>query len=148
MRWEPPWVAVARCQLWMRKTMFSKDFQGFPITVRFCARRKRHCQAYSIFRQGTIGKHKEFQRFQWNPSVVPHRTLGTSLGCCCALPALDAEKYAFPKDFQGINNRKISWAAPTERQRFQCRKTTFSTVLGMFFLGPNVFSLAGCLGTP
>ena len=56
-------------------------------------------QGYTIFRLGAIGKHKEIQRFQWNPSVVPHRALGTSLGCCYALPALEAENRAFCNDF-------------------------------------------------
>ena len=121
--------------------MFSKDFQGFPITVRFCARRKRHCQAYSIFRQGTIGKHKEFQRFQWNPGVVPHRTLGTSLDCCCALPALDAEKYAFSKDFQGfpITVRFPGPRLPRGRGS-NAGKPRFPIVWACFLLGPNVFS--------
>ena len=54
------------------------------------------------FRLGAIGKHKEFQRFQWDLSVVPRRALGASLGCCYALPALEAENYAFRRGFQGF----------------------------------------------
>ena len=58
--------------------------------------------ACTMDRLGAIGKHKEFQRFQWIPSVVPRLALGTFLGCCYPLLALKAENHAFSNDFQGF----------------------------------------------
>ena len=95
-------LAVTRCQLRRLKTIL---FQGF---LRFSVNHKILYEAQEAFpglhncQAGASGKHKEIQRFQWNPSVVPRRALGTSLGCCYALPAVEAENHAFRKDFQGL----------------------------------------------
>ena len=80
-------------------------YQGF---LRFSVNRKISHEAQEAFpglhnsQAGASGKHKESQRFQWDLSVVPRRALGASLGCCYALPALEAENHAFRKDFQGF----------------------------------------------
>ena len=121
---------------------FSKDFQGFPINVRFRTRREIHFQAYTILRLGAIGKHKEFQRFQLNPSVIPRRALGIFLGCCYALPALKARNHAFSIDFQcfPITVRFDGFPGRRPQPHFAEKAWIPNVFAYVFFLGRNVFS--------
>ena len=135
-------LAVTRCQLRRLKTYFFQGFLRFSVNRKILHEAQEALPGLHNSQAGASGKHKEFQRFQWNSSVVPRRALGTSLGCCYALPALEAGNHAFSIDFQGFSlTIRFNDFSGRRPQPHFAEKACFPNVFAyVSFLGRNVFS--------